>query len=120
MSIRAYRTLTLGALVVAMAMALPVVAWAQEAGDGAHQKAQAMAKAVTDAVYGMPQYTVFSNVDFHITMGGVVNLTGESAQKDFKSFVCGVIEKVDGVTECTNNLYQLATSAVDRELRLKI
>lgn len=120
MSIRMCRTLTLGAAVVAMALALPVVAWAQEPGDAAHQKAQAMAKAVTDAVYGMPQYTAFSNVDFHITADGVVILTGESAQKQLKSFICGVVEKVEGVTECTNNLYQLSTSAVDRELRLKI
>ncbi len=120
MSTRMCRTMTLGAVVVAMALALPVAAWAQEPGDAAHQKAQAMSKAVTDAVYAMPQYTAFSNVDFHITADGVVNLTGMSAQKNFKSTVCSVVEKVAGVTECTNNLYQLSDSAVDRELRLKI
>ena len=113
-------TLALGAVVVTLAMALPNPVWAQEPDDAAHQKAQAMAKAVTDAVYGMPQYTAFSNVDFHITVGGAVNLTGVSADKDFKSTVCRVIERVDGVTECTNNLYQLGVSRADRELRLKI
>jgi len=75
---------------------------------------------VTAAVYAMPQYGAFSNIDFHITADGVVNLTGMSATKDLKSMICGVVEKVDGVTDCINNLYQLGTSRVDRELRLKI
>ena len=106
--------------VAVVAIVLPAGAWAQEPGDAAHQQAQAMAKAVTDAVYAMPQYTAFSNVDFHITADGTVNLTGMSASKDFKSTVCNVIERVDGVTDCVNNLYQLGTSRVDRELRIKL
>ena len=37
--------------VAVVAIVLPAGAWAQEPGDAAHQQAQAMAKAVTDAVY---------------------------------------------------------------------
>jgi len=107
-------------LMAGVVLALPAAALAQEPGDAAHQRAQAMATAVTDAVYAMPQYTVFSNIDFHIGADGTVILTGMSASKELKSGVCGVVQGVDGVTECTNNLYQLGTSRVDREIRAKI
>ena len=45
-----FRTLALVAVVAVLAMAAPGIAVAQEPGDAAHQKAQAMGKAVTDAV----------------------------------------------------------------------
>lgn len=107
-------------VVMAMVAAIPVAAAAQEPGDAAHQKAVEMAKAVTSAVYAMPQYTVFSNVDFHISADGVVVLTGEAAEKELKTFICDVIEDVDGVTECHNNLYQLGVSRVDIEVRGRV
>jgi hypothetical protein len=114
------RLCLLAVLSAGVMFALPAAARAQEPGDASHQKAQAMAKAVTDAVYAMPQYTAFSNVDFHISADGTVVLTGMAASKELKSNVCSVIERVDGVTECTNNLYQLGVARVDRELRAKI
>ena len=115
------RAVMLSMVVGAMVIALPgAAAWAQSPGDASHQKAQALATAVTEAVYAMPQFTAFSNVEFHITADGVVNLTGMAAEKELKSNICGVVEKVDGVTECVNNLYQLGTSQIDRELRVKI
>lgn len=114
------RLCLLAVLSAGVMFALPSAALAQEPGDAAHQKAQAMAKAVTDAVYAMPQYTAFSNVDFHISADGIVVLTGMAASKELKSNVCSVIERVDGVTQRDNNLYQLGISRVDRELRAKI
>ena len=108
---------TLVVAVVAIAFATPALA---QDDDADHAKARAMAKAVTDAVYAMSDYTAFSNVDFHITAGGTVNLTGMSARKELKANICGVIEGVDGVTECTDNLYQLSTSRADREIRIRV
>ena len=108
-------------LAIAVMLTLTSPVPAQEQDDAAdHAKARAMARAVTDAVYAMSDYTAFSNVDFHITAGGTVNLTGMSARKELKANICGVIEGVDGVTECTDNLYQLSTSRVDREIRIRI
>lgn len=106
-------------LAVVWMVAMPAPVLAQD-DDTDHARARAMAKAVTDAVYAMPDYTAFSNVDFHITADGTVNLTGMSARKELKANICGVIEDIDGVTECTDNLYQLSTSRVDREIRIRI
>lgn len=106
-------------LLIALMIALPAAALAQD-DDADHAKARAMGKAVVEAVYEMPQYTAFSNIDFHITTGGTVNLTGMAAEKELKAFVCEVVMEIEGVTECTDNLYQLGTARADRELRIKV
>jgi len=113
------RRTTLLTLIALVALTSPLRGQEQD-DEAEHQKARAMAKAVVDAVYAMPNFTAFSHIDFHITAGGEVNMTGMAAEKDLKSFVCDVVMGVDGVTECTDNLYQLGTSRADRELRARI
>lgn len=100
--------------------AVPAAARAQQANDAAHQKAMAMSKAVIEAVYAMPEYTVFSDVNLDVLSTGEVMITGDAATKELKSNICPVVQKVSGVTECVNNLLQLTVSAQDREVRGRV
>jgi len=99
---------------------VPAATSAQQANDAAHQKAMALTKAVIEAVYAMPEYTVFSDANLDVGSNGVVVITGVAASKELKSDICGVVEKVSGVTECLNNLLQLTVSAEDREVRGRV
>lgn len=76
-----------------------------------------MSKAVADALYSMPEYTAFSEVEFAIESGGTVVLVGDSANKRLKSGACGVVQGIEGVTDCINNLIQLPVNAPDIRTR---
>ncbi len=112
------RTLSIGFLLaLVIAVATPPAALAQQDAD--HDKVRAMGDAVTQAVYSMPDYGAFDWVNISVTAGGEVIITGDAARKRLKTFACDEVNKVDGVTECINNLLYLGNNRADVEIRTR-
>lgn len=107
-------------IVVLMVLAIAVVpAGLSAQQDADHDKVRAMAEEITKNVYSMPDYGAFDWVNLRVTASGEVIITGEASRKRLKTFICDQVEKVDGVTECINNLLQLPTSRMAVEIRVK-
>ena len=111
------RMSSIAALMALATTVAPLGLSAQQDAD--HEKARAMAEEITKNVYSMPDYGAFDWVNLRVTAGGEVIITGDASRKRLKTFVCDEVEKVEGVTECVNNLLQLPTSRMAAEIRVR-